>query len=69
MIVAARRVIVDRAGRQRERPTEDLTIHTDLCLGPLNNGEAEFRSVSDDQAIVTGYAVDLPGTNYLPPEH
>ena len=52
------------------RPSpEELTIRTDLCLGPLNNGEAEFRSLSDDQAIVTGYAVDLPATNYLPPEH
>ena len=52
------------------RPSpEELTIRTDLCLGPLNDGEAEFRSLSDDQAIVTGYAVDLPGTNYLPPEH
>ena len=48
---------------------EELTIRTDLCLGPLNDGESEFRSLSDDQAIVTGYAVDLPGTNYLPPEH
>ena len=36
---------------------------------PLNDGEAEFRSVSDDQSIVTGYAIDLPGTNWLPPEH
>jgi S-adenosylmethionine synthetase len=25
--------------------------------------------VSDDQSIVTGYALDMPGTNYLPPEH
>jgi len=48
---------------------EELTIRTDVCLGPLNTGEADFRSLSDDQAIVTGYAVDLPGTNYLPPEH
>jgi len=47
----------------------DLRIETDLCLGPLAEGEAEFRDVSDDQSIVTGYAVDLPGTNYLPPEH
>jgi S-adenosylmethionine synthetase len=41
----------------------------DLCRCPLNDGEAEFRAVADDQSIVTGYAVDLPGTNYLPPEH
>jgi S-adenosylmethionine synthetase len=35
----------------------------------LQEGESEFRSVSDDQCILTGYAIDLPGTNYLPPEH
>jgi len=52
------------------RPSpEELAVHTDLCLGPLNDGEADFRNLSDDQSIVTGYAVDLPGTNYLPPEH
>ncbi|NLY02435.1 MAG: methionine adenosyltransferase domain-containing protein [Rhodopirellula sp.] len=52
------------------RPSpEELAIRTDLCLGSLNDGEADFRSLSDDQSIVTGYAVDLPGTNYLPPEH
>ena len=47
----------------------ELTVRLDLCLGPLNEGEDEFRSVADDQSIVTGYAVDLPGTNFLPPEH
>jgi len=46
-----------------------LRIGLDLCLGPLLEGEAEFRRVADDQSIVTGYAVDLPGTNFLPPEH
>ncbi len=48
---------------------EDLEITTALCTGPLNPGESEFRSVSDDQSIVTGYAVDSPETNFLPPEH
>jgi S-adenosylmethionine synthetase len=48
---------------------EELVVHADLCLGPLNDGEADFRNLSDDQSIVTGYAVDLPGTNYLSPEH
>ena len=47
----------------------DLSINTDLCLGPLDDGESDFRRVSDDQSIVVGYACDLPGTNYLPPEH
>src|SRR5436309_10911814 len=46
-----------------------LKVATDVCLGPLHEGEAEFRRFADDQSIVTGYAVDLPGTNYLPPEH
>lgn len=47
---------------------EELLIRTDLCLGPLEPSEDDFRRVSDDQSIVVGYAVDLPGTNYLPPE-
>src|SRR5689334_9878715 len=47
----------------------DIAVRTDLCLGPLNDGEAGFRIFSDDQSIVTGYAVDLPGANFLPPEH
>jgi S-adenosylmethionine synthetase len=48
---------------------EGLRVKTALCTGPLNPGEAEFRSVSDDQSVVTAYAVDSPETNYLPPEH
>jgi S-adenosylmethionine synthetase len=48
---------------------EDVEVWTSLCLGPLVEGEAAFRDVSDDQSIVTGYAVDSPGTNWLPPEH
>lgn len=46
-----------------------VRIETELCLGNLEQDESDFRAVSDDQSIVTGYAVDLPGTNYLPPEH
>ncbi|GIW13064.1 MAG: S-adenosylmethionine synthase [Tepidiforma sp.] len=48
---------------------ETLTVATDLCLGPLLDGEEEGRAFSDDQSIVTGYAVDSPGTNDLPAEH
>ncbi len=48
---------------------EELSIHADLCLGPLNDDEADFRGIADDQSIVTGYAADVPATNYLPPEH
>lgn len=48
---------------------EDLRIGTELCLGPLCESESGFRKFSDDQSIVTGYAIDSPGSNYLPPEH
>ena len=48
---------------------EDLEIESALCLGPLEDGEAEFRELSDDQAICVGYANDLPQTNHLPVEH
>ena len=48
---------------------EELEVQTNLCLGPLLPGEPGFREVSDDQSIITGYAVDSPGTNWLPPEH
>jgi S-adenosylmethionine synthetase len=52
------------------RPSpEELEIRTNLCVGPLLDGEARFREISDDQSIVTGYAIDSPGTNFLPPEH
>lgn len=51
-------------------PSPDaLNISTDLCLGPLEEGEAEFRSVADDQSICTGYATSIPEANYLPVEH
>lgn len=46
-----------------------LRVETELCLGNLDPDESAFRAVSDDQSIVTGFAIDLPGTNYLPPEH
>jgi S-adenosylmethionine synthetase len=46
-----------------------LELRTDLVLGPLIPGEAEFREVADDQAIVTGYACSTPGTGFLPVEH
>jgi len=45
-----------------------LKVRTDLCVGPLLPGEAEFREVSDDQSIVTGYACSTPGTGMLPVE-
>ena len=48
---------------------EQLVIDADLCLGPLEDGEAEFRELSDDQAICVGYANNLVQTNHLPVEH
>ena len=48
---------------------EELIIEADLCLGPLEEGEATFREISDDQAICIGYANNLPQTNHLPVEH
>ena len=45
-----------------------LRVRTDLALGPLLPGEAEFREVSDDQSIVVGYACSTPGTDMLPVE-
>ena len=49
-------------------PTE-IKVDNLLCLGPLEEGEAELRLVSDDQAVCTGYAINIPQTNYLPVEH
>ncbi len=65
------RSIYSSAGYSREwKPAPaDLKVSLDLCLGPLNEGEDAFRRVADDQSILTGYAIDLPGTNFLPPEH
>ena len=48
--------------------SEEIEIDTDLCLGPLEDGEAEYRTLSDDQSICTGFAIDIPETNYLPVE-
>jgi S-adenosylmethionine synthetase len=70
-IAAAARAVYAGAGYGgvwRPRP-EDLRVEADVCVGPLEEGEADFRAVADDQAIVTGYAVDLPAMNFLPPEH
>lgn len=49
--------------------SEEIVVQSDLCLGLLEEGEAEFRELSDDQAICIGYANDLPQTNHLPIEH
>jgi S-adenosylmethionine synthetase len=56
-------------GKEWQPDPDTLRVEADLCLGPLDDGESDFRAVSDDQSIITGYAIDLPGTNFLPPEH
>ena len=65
------RDVYQSAGYDRAWPPsfQEVKVRTDLCLGPLEEGEAEFRSWADDQSIVTGYATNLAGTNFLPPEH
>lgn len=48
---------------------DEVVVENHLCLGPLEDGEAEFRELSDDQAICVGYANNLAPTNHLPVEH
>ena len=51
------------------RPTsQDLVVGGNLCVEPLVPGEDGIRHISDDQSIVTGYAVDFPGIGFIPPE-
>jgi len=47
---------------------EQVKVISNLCLGPLEDGEAEFREFSDDQAICIGYANHLEPSNHLPVE-
>jgi S-adenosylmethionine synthetase len=47
---------------------QQLRVVSNLCLGPLEDGEAEFRELSDDQAICVGYANALAATGHLPVE-
>ena len=54
-------------GRWRPAPDE-VQVQGNLCLDELAEGEDAVRHISDDQSIVTGYAIDLPGCGYLPPE-
>ncbi len=54
-------------GRWRPAP-EDVQVLGNLCVDTLVPDEGSVRHISDDQSIVTGYAIDLPGLGYLPPE-
>lgn len=54
---------------ERWKPApEDLKVEGNLCLDTLQGEEAQLRHISDDQSITIGYAIDLPGTGYIPPE-
>jgi len=48
-------------------PTQ-LRVAVDLRISPLTDQDRHGCQAADDQAILTGYAIDLPGTNYLPAE-
>lgn len=51
------------------KPAPDkVKVVSNLCLGPLEDGEAEFRELADDQTICIGYANDLDATGNLPVE-
>ncbi len=47
----------------------EFRVEGNLCLDHFHEGEVASRHLSDDQCIITGYAIDFPGTSYLPPEH
>jgi S-adenosylmethionine synthetase len=51
------------------RPSPDeVRVVSNVCVGPLEEGEAEFRELADDQAICVGFANDLQATGHLPVE-
>jgi len=62
---------VDAAGRVWGPKPEELRINAlELTrIGVFEEGEAELRHLSDDQAICIGHAVRSPTTDYLPPSH
>jgi S-adenosylmethionine synthetase len=70
-VAALVRQVYESAGYNKDwYPAPDqVHVISNLCLGPLEEGEAEFRELSDDQAICTGYANALQATNHLPVEH
>lgn len=48
---------------------ESLNVFDSLKRNPFEVVDGECRWAANDQAVVTGYAIDIPETNYLPPEH
>ena len=48
---------------------KDLIIYLDVCIELLSDDERMLRSYSDDQNVVSGYAINNKVTNYLPIAH
>ncbi len=57
----------DAAGYTWVPTPEDIRITTNFCYGTFEEGEREYRSLSDDQAICVGYANSRADTGQLPP--
>lgn len=47
----------------------ELTVYQDVCIEPLSDDERDLRRYSDDQNVVSGYALNDPRTGYLPVAH
>ena len=64
----ARRVYTDAGyGRSWEPSPIELSIDlSGLLIEPIMKAEREIRHLSDDQSITVGYAVNSPGTNFIP---
>ena len=56
-------------GQEWSPHPEQLHIHHDLRLEALDTELNHLRSISDDQAICVGYAVNDPENAYLPAAH
>ena len=48
---------------------DDLDIILNIYIETLSDDERDLRKYSDDQNVVTGYALNSPETNYLPVAH
>ena len=57
----------DAAGHLWGPAPENIRIDTAFNIGKFDEGEAELRYLSDDQAICIGYACSLEETSHLPP--
>jgi len=48
---------------------EEIIVIQNIIIEPLSNEERKLRNFSDDQSVVTGYAVNCKETNYFPIAH